>query len=945
MDTSIPPVLPSGQLFVGGSACCGTRYSGGTTMHWGLSARLRSCWAKSDDEQRSLSLVAHGADSSAVAGYLFDNWLPRSVRRLVADGRTDDEARALVQWLAASHDVGKASPAFACQVEYLANAIRDTGLPLDINPHESRRRDFPHSVVSHLSLEHYLAARGWSDTKVNRAKVSRSYAVVAGGHHGVPPGSLKLLDRDPAMTGGHPWDAVRNEFLDFTTQISGADRYLDSWSRQPLTPAQQVLLTGIVIVADWLASNTGLFPLDVPRDASSHAVRAMERLALPPPWSASPITDVREAFGRFGLPSDATPNAMQEETVQMARKAGSHGLIIVEGPMGSGKTEAALMAAQQFASAVGAGGVFFALPTMATANAMFARDLNWLRSQPGLGVTSAVLAHSKADLNDDFRGLVTAGFAADVDRDGDSCEATVIAHQWLSGRKRGLLANFVVGTIDQLLFMALQARHLALRHLAFAGKVIVIDEVHAADTYMREYLIRALEWLGAYQVPVIMLSATLPVEQRLAYVEAYGRGLQHQRYTPEELSTEQYPAVTGVLSTGEACVSTPAICTPSKSVRLIRVSDDVVTLVGILTELLADGGCAAVIRNTVRRAQETARALREIFGDEVRLLHSSFIAQHRAELETELLEELGRTSPSRPRRRIVVATQVVEQSLDVDFDLMITDVAPIDLILQRLGRLHRHERDRGNKLQKAQLFMTGVVDWSSVVPQPVSASMHVYRPYDLFRALAILDGRNSIQVPSEIAPLVHRGYDPHFAGPAGWEADIANAKCAAEREDAALRQAADAFRVAGPRRKPTLVGWLDNGGDDPENPKGYARVRNSNDSVEVVVTVRRNNGVYLPLRPAHRAIAVNIEPDDESGLLARQSTIKLPYILCVPGRINAVIEELESRTCRYPGWRASKWLKGELALELNSDLTTELCGFHIRYDDHSGLVLDRCVDG
>ncbi|MCB9440932.1 MAG: CRISPR-associated helicase Cas3' [Mycolicibacterium sp.] len=916
-------------------------------MHDHLSRRLLSCWAKSDDEERSLSLVAHAADSCAVAGYLYDNWLPRSVRRLIAGRRSDDEARSLVRWLAACHDTGKASPAFACQVPHLANLICDTGLAIDVNLSDKRRREFPHSLVSQLALESYLAEHAWTTVKVNgrRTSVARSYAVVPGGHHGVPPTSTMLIPKSaPAMLGGPPWDQVRREFIEFTCRISGADRYLDAWRDNPLTPQQQAVATGIVIVADWLASNTGLFPLGEPRDSDSHAAEVLDRLALPHPWPATPVTDTNATFERFHLPADATPNPVQTATVDLTRRAGSHGLIIVEGPMGSGKTEAALMAAQQFGYSAGTGGVFFALPTMATANAMFTRELAWLRAQPGLEMTSALLVHSKAELNEDFRGLMYGGTASDIDRDGDGCESTVIAHQWLSGRKKGMLSNFVVGTIDQLLFMALQARHLALRHLAFAGKVVVIDEVHAADTYMRQYLKRALEWLGAYQVPVIMLSATLPVAQRVSYAEAYTSGMRYQPANPLELRTEQYPVITGVLSDGAVRVLTPALPLSSSRVRIERLPDDRESLVRTLDDLLSDGGCAVVIRNTVRRAQETARALREKFDDDVRLLHSSFIAQHRSELERELIRELGRGSADRPYRRIIVATQVVEQSLDVDFDVMVTDVAPIDLILQRVGRLHRHERERPAKVREPLLFLTGVEDWAAPVPQPIRSSSRVYQRYDLLRGLAVLRGQNVIEIPSGIAPLVHGGYCADFVAPNGWEQDLTEAKLAAANEAAELAESADAFRIWEPHAMPTLVGWLDDRGDDPEDPRGYARVRNSNDSIEVIVTCRRGDDVYLPLHPDHEFIEVLTEPDGQKGQLALTSTIKLPYLMSLPWILDPLITELEKRTHRYAGWRTSKWLKGELALELDNHMSTQIYGFDLRYDERDGLIVERSVD-
>ncbi len=199
-------------------------------------------------------------------------------------------------------------------------------------------------------------------------------------------------------------------------------------------------------------------------------------------------------------------------------------MMIIEAPMGEGKTEAALAVTEIFAARSGAGGCFIALPTMATGNAMFPRMLHWLKRLPNkAGTHSVFLAHSKAALNEEYTTLARQdnGRITDVDRDGTEGEwqprsdervapAQLVAHHWLRGRKKGMLSSFVTGTIDQLLFTGLKSRHLALRHLAMAGKVVVVDEAHAYDTYMNSYLDRVLSWLGAYGVPVVVLSATLP---------------------------------------------------------------------------------------------------------------------------------------------------------------------------------------------------------------------------------------------------------------------------------------------------------------------------------------------------------------------------------------------------------------------------------------------------
>lgn len=184
------------------------------------------------------------------------------------------------------------------------------------------------------------------------------------------------------------------------------------------------------------------------------------------------------------------------------------------------------MCAEVLARRSGLGGVFFGLPTMATSNPMFSRVREWLNAVPAKNRSSITLAHSKAALNEEYQQLMPWNAAMPVYDDAATTqhEASAVVHEWFLGRKRAILANHVVGTIDQALFTGLKAKHVVLRHLGLASKVVIIDEVHAADVYMREYLKVVLEWLGAYRTPVILMSATLPPAQRHQLALAYAKG-------------------------------------------------------------------------------------------------------------------------------------------------------------------------------------------------------------------------------------------------------------------------------------------------------------------------------------------------------------------------------------------------------------------------------------
>jgi len=898
------------------------------------SNRLLSAWAKSNKADESLSLIRHSEDAAAIAGHIWDDWLPRSTKNVLAGALTNDEARVLARWLAGVHDVGKLSPAFASQVGPLAGAMRDAGLDMALAI--AKRREVPHSVVSHRAVAGFLEGHGMPK------RVAETYAVIAGGHHGTPPVSGQLSRaEDRGRYGGPEWKATRNELLEHISELTGASDLFEKWSALPLTPQQQALWTGFVIMSDWIASSD-YFPLGDRRESVTTAAEAWEDLELPPPWRAAPPSTIDELMAaRFTLPDGATANSVQRAVAEAATSMAEPGLIVIEAPMGIGKTEAALAAAEYLAARFGQGGVFVGLPTMATSNAMFRRVLSWIESQESDSVASAVLAHGKASLEDHYRGLLTGKSMMDVGRDADepghSCRTEVVAHHWLSGRKKGLLADFAVGTIDQLLFAALRARHLVLRHLGIVNKVIVIDEVHAADTYMTMFLVRVLEWLGAYRVPVILMSATLPAAQRIALVSAYesGRGWTTGDDTVLE-GDIGYPVITSV--DGHRRVVDPTYDGRHTTVSLERIDDDPTVLVDSLRAALRDGGCVGIVRNTVARAQETARLLDEHFPGEVVLLHSRFVARHRADLESALVSELGRDG-GRPHRRIVVGTQVIEQSLDVDFDLMVSDLAPIDLLFQRVGRLHRHRRARPAPVSDARLILTGVEDWSAQPPRAIPATRRIYGELAALRALAVLDKRDGLTLPADIAALVQEAYSDDCVVPAGWNGHHTDAQRADRKHRRASESRARPWRIWSPDESDDLVDWLAENVGEVDDARGQARVRDTDEGIDVILTCTIDGAVHLPRQCGGEPVPTDFCPDNAVARRILTSTVRLPLSLTHPGIADRTIAALEERM--YQGWQESRWLAGELVLELGDDMTTQLQGYDIRYDDIEGLVVSK----
>jgi len=545
-------------------------------------------------------------------------------------------------------------------------------------------------------------------------------------------------------------------------------------------------------MVDWIASDENLFPLENlerPREVASeiYAQNAWKKLQFLPRWGVGDSWQrllVNDYFQlRFNQLGNVSPRPLQTEAVGIANELSEPGIMVIEAPMGEGKTEAALLAAEIMASKTGRKGLFFALPTQATADGLFPRILEWIKTldQKKHPIT---LAHGKAKFNEEYKGLTKLSSKLNIMDDlGDLkySEYNAVVHEWFLGRKRGILADFAVGTVDQVLMVALRQRHLALRHLGFIDKVVVIDECHAYGAYMSHYLEMALQWLGAYGVPVIVLSATLPAEKRKTVVEAY---LNKKLDESEKFGIRSYPLIT--YSDGDKVffkeIETSGRNTEIQLQFLSREEEK--DLPRLLKECLSDGGYVGIIQNTIKRARETVNNILKEFDEEnVELFHAQFFIRERIRKEKKIRDKLGPTKNRPPGVFIVIGTQVLEQSLDIDFDLLITDIAPIDLIIQRIGRLHRHERkNRPPKLRTAKCFVLGVYEENG---RPIfdSDSEIIYKKYLLMSTFARLKEVKTISIPEDIPDLVQDVYGQDgVAIPIEWIEDYNIAKAYYEKE-------------------------------------------------------------------------------------------------------------------------------------------------------------------
>lgn len=1014
-----------------------------------------SFWAKTGDKDsptRGLSLVQHMLDAGSVAARLWDTWLAPGLQKQFSKHLhlSMEDTRALVCWLAATHDMGKATPEFSGQLD----ARRDENLAVYRQRIEQQDFEFPedlvtpasslrcpHSKYSQSILIHLLT----SNIEGMQREVAEALASISGAHHGTPADyrsnsadlSNVILERLSPK-----WRSAWKELYDITLERFRASSALQQLAQhgQTIPVSVQFCITGFVIMSDWIASNPDFFPMGTfgSAEQEQRARIGWQALGLEQRWIAAldtnPDTPAADLYAsRFGW-SNPTLRPMQEVVVEAARSMQSGGMMCIEAPMGQGKTEAGLIAAEFLVQATGRTGVAFAAPTQATSNALFDRVIEWVEYQTNnvaqehggpLEPHSMFLGHSKNRFNKSYEALSKADIFDESSTPGQENNrktlrpgTSLARHSWLSGTKKGLLSSFVVCTIDQVLMTALQARHVMLRYLGLASKVIIIDEVHAYDAYMNQYLSTALYWLGQMNAPVILMSATLPAEIRTRLMVKYAEGLKvwtdssssqpkqklsaKERFAARQTKTQSnttldldYPVIHTLTAEDNGTPKKWKVEQPVEQteIELKLINDSPESVLNVLEPLANDHGCAAVICNTVGRAQEMHAFLSEQFGEEhVILTHSRFTATHRAEQEEILVSKLGKKAhyseadgedSSRPHRLIVVGTQVIEQSLDLDFDVMITDFAPVDLVLQRMGRLHRHDSrsssERTPAYRKPVCYVRGVETFGShdEVPDFPRGSKAVYEPMILLSSYAQLlphfDG-TPIRIPADISPLVQKTYRKSASAdiPEAWSERYESAKkeCDKGKELAEVR--AKGYLLCAPQRAQyTMADCMksllhSNDRRFSDEQIGEAKVRDTDASLEVIaIVVERNRSrnpksaiVSYRLLPSingtddadslHFDASADDPPSYWQSMQLAASSIRLPYQYSdapknrIKGRklrFDAALDQLEKE--RIENWQKSFMLEGQLILpfeEVEAGVYSyRLCDYELVYTTKLGL--------
>ncbi len=661
---------------------------------------------------------------------------------------------SVVGALAALHDLGKISPGFQrkCEAWLEENALAtvarnycwDTAMESD------------HGKVSHAAIQTFLVEKG-----IDR-KTAKFVSTVLGAHHGrlTPPNDHGYQPQRAISEtySSIDWDAERKTnaqniwdcFAESSTSFTFSDTSPSLW-----------WLAGLTSVADWIGSDERFFPSENHENPINNEAAALQSLDT---IGFRRIEFIRN-LSFHDLFHDAekpkihwAPNEMQKKT--LAAVNGS-GVYVIEAPMGMGKTEAALWAAYQMLVSGKGTGIYFALPTQATSNRMHLRINEFVRRISRIANASRLI-HGNSWLMDQTAELLpvttSPGFVSEDARSG---------RDWFASAKRALLAPFGVGTVDQALLGVVAAKHFFVRHFALAGKVVILDEVHSYDLYtgtLIDKLITTLEGLGC---TVIVLSATLSGKRR-------GQIISH----PDDNSNNAelpYPLITG-RHEGNPLEPVAAAPPPSRTIKVDFISVEDATKEAI--NLAQNGGAILWICNTVDSAQKQYQRFMELTQEDfpVGLLHSRFPFWRREKIEDEWMTRFGKNGTTRCGS-ILISTQIVEQSVDLDADLLITELAPTDMLLQRLGRLWRHDRENDDRpVGTARLCIIkeekSFEEFQSMKPEAIINALggkaYVYDPFVLLRSLDVWQGQNEVNIPEQIRMLIELTYEERDNEPESW---------------------------------------------------------------------------------------------------------------------------------------------------------------------------------
>ena len=700
-------------------------------------------WAKTtEDKFPGIDVFQHSLNVGNVASYLSELY-----ENIIALWNLDKKS---IVALTAIHDVGKISPGFqqkcpAWLEQNELNKIASNGGWASLEKN--------HAKVSQYAIQGFLK------NEIKFGCSSAAYLAAAlGAHHGRLnwAGERGIELHPDEEFSGIPWGIRRNNTIQEIVKNFGDVNPFNVNNDSP----ELWWIAGLTTIADWIGSDERFFPADKPIDPEIVKDRirsAIKELGLGRLSLRLNLT-FRQQFKDGFKPNDLQCKALEAIT--------GPGVYVIEAPMGMGKTEAALSVAYKLMESGKATGLYFALPTQATSNRIHERVADFAENIC-IDKVGVRLIHGNSWLIENIEPMKPVSSSPHLDKD-ESDAGT--GRRWFASPKRAILAAIGVGTIDQALLGAVAAKHFFVRHFALAGKVVIIDEVHSYDLYtgtLIEKLIGILEKLGC---TVIILSATLTEKRRMKLLGQSNDDIK---------ADEKYPFISGRTGDGKYILPVEPSRSQEKPVKVKFIIRKKATE---KASVFARKGASVLwVCDTVDSAQKTYLELsdhKENIIFPLGLLHSRFPFFRREELENEWMRRLDKKGEHRCGC-ILVSTQIVEQSVDLDADLMVSELAPTDMLLQRMGRLWRHERENRQTPKPPEFWIIQenhtLTEYKNMDAKSIMESFGskawVYEPYILLRSLNEWKKpkRKILKIPSDIRNILNKTYDQMKNEPLSWQ--------------------------------------------------------------------------------------------------------------------------------------------------------------------------------
>ena len=617
--------------------------------------------------------------------------------------------------ICAMHDVGKINPYFQEKLRRCTTGYKHNSHPalLGVDPEKEKGIGY-HNEISSIAL---------------KGIVGQLIQFIVGSHHGSLPRNSYLLPTDESV-GGPLWQNVRLELVEklktfFKEEIPEISSY-----------EVASILAGLTCVADWIGSGPSFDSISEIDDSTMQLLisKTVEAAGFFP-------LEIKKNLFFCDIFDYTSPNMIQKELYDVVD---SPGVYILEAQMGEGKTEAALYAAYKMLEQGKARGIYFALPTQLTSEKIYERMESF--TQKILNTSNSrnsKLVHSHSWM-----------FDMELGNEGD------VGNSWFNSNKRKILAPFAVGTIDQALMAVMNVRHGFVRSFGLAGKVVILDELHTYDSFtgrILDYLIKNLQYWGC---TVIILSATLSSNRitNLLFEVSNNR--------EEDPQSNGYPLITKINE--KSGISYKGFLNTDLKTYNIRIDHENAQCINEAKTRSISGEFVLWIENTVFEAQQIYRefaAWGKEVGVDVGLLHSRFEPHRRKHLEDDWVTTFGKDgyADRKKKGKVLIGTQVLEQSLDIDADFLVTHIAPIDMILQRIGRSWRHKLIddlRPTSAKRQVVIISPTMD--EIIRNPAyifGASGYVYAPYILAKTARLFTSINQITLPSDIRTIINKVYN------------------------------------------------------------------------------------------------------------------------------------------------------------------------------------------